>query len=129
MFLKSRVENKLTRNNLVCSLLTRLRFPILELNFEIFFQHFWIFSSILGFQYELLPYLAQKIRHSRQKCILRVQTKICWKIGFLLESVTVSNKNLSLHKNVSDVWWKTSARSPGLHFSYTRARFEKITIV
>ena len=94
-----------------------------------FFQQFRIFSSILGFQYELLPFLAQKFRHCRQKCILRVQTKVWWKIGFRLESVTVSNKILTLHKNLSDFWWKNSARSPGLHFSYTRARFEKITIV
>ena len=37
--------------------------------FEILFQQFRKFSSILGFQYELLPYLAQKFRHSRQKSI------------------------------------------------------------
>ena len=96
--MKLRVENTLTRNKLVCSLLKRMRFLILELHFEIFFQQFQVFSSILGFQYELLPYLAQKFRHSRQKCILRVQTKNWWKIGFRLESVTVSNKIRSLTK-------------------------------
>ena len=57
--------------------------------FEILFQQFWNFSSILGFQYELLPYLAQKFRHSCQKSISRVQTKIWQKIGFRLQSVTV----------------------------------------
>ena len=33
-------ENKLTSDNLVSALLTRLRFSVLELNFEIFFLHF-----------------------------------------------------------------------------------------
>ena len=63
-----------------------------------FFQQFRIFSSLSGFQYELLPYLAQKFRHSRQKCFLCVQTKIWWKLGFRLESVTVSNKIRTLTK-------------------------------
>ena len=129
MFLGLTGENFLIRHNRVCSLLTRLRFLILELHFEVFFQQSRIFSSILGFQCELLPYSAQKFRNSIQKCILCVQTKVWWKIGLRLESVTVSKKILTLHKNLSNFWWKISARSPGLHFSYTRARFEKITIV
>ena len=33
-------ENNLTSDNLVSALLTRLRFSVLELNFEIFFLHF-----------------------------------------------------------------------------------------
>ena len=129
MFLGLTGENFLIRHNRVCSLLTRVSFPIMELNFEIFFPQFRIFSSVSGFQFELLPYWAQKFRHSRQEFILRVQTKVWWKIGLRLESVTVSIKILTLHKNLSNFWWKISARSPGLHLSYTRARFEKITIV
>ena len=124
-----RGENILIRHNLVCSLLTRLSFLTLEHHFEISFQQFRIFSSISGFQYELLPFLAQKFRHSRQKCILRVQTKVWWKIGFRLEKVRIFHKHLDSTQKMSDFWWKISARSPGLHFSYTRARFEKITIV
>ena len=55
----------------------------------------------MGFQYELLPYLAQKFRHSRQKCILRVQKNIRWKIGFRLENVTVFHEHLEFtQKNV-----------------------------
>ena len=121
-----RGENILIRHNLVCSLLTRLSFLTLEHHFEISFQQFRIFSSISGFQYELLPFLAQKFRHSRQKCILRVQTKVWWKIGFRLEKVRIFHKHLDSTQKMSDFWWKISARSPGLHFSYTRARFEKI---
>ena len=124
-----RGENILIRHNLVCSLLTRLSFLTLELHFEVFFQQFRIFSSISGFQCEFLPYLAQKFRHSRQKCILRVQTKVWWKIGFRLEQVRIFHEHLDSTQKMSDFWWKISARSPGLHFSYTRARFKKITIV
>ena len=36
-------ENNLTSDNLVSALLTRLRFSILQLIFEIFFLQFWIF--------------------------------------------------------------------------------------
>ena len=42
-------EKKLTSDNLVSALLTRLRFSVLELNFEIFFLQFWIFSSFSWF--------------------------------------------------------------------------------
>ena len=127
--MKLRVENILTRNNLVCSLLTRLRFLILEPHFEVFFQQCRIFSSISGFQYELLPHLAQKFQHSRQKCILRVQTKIWQKIVFRLQSVTIFNNIWVLHKFLSEFWWESAARSSGLHSTCTRPRFEKITIV
>ena len=104
-------------------------FSISGAQFEILFQQFWKFSSILGFQYELLPSLAQKIRHSRQKSVLRLQTKIWQKIGFRLQSVTVFSNIWTLHKNLSDFWWESAARSSGLHSTRTRAHFEKITIV
>ena len=123
------MEINLTRNNLVCSLLKRLRFLIVELLFVIFFQQCRIFSSILGFQYELLPYLAQKFRHSGRKCILRVQVKVWRKIGFRLQSVKVFKSIWTLHKSLSDFSWKSAARSSGLHSTCTRARFEKMTIV
>ena len=129
MFLKLTVEINLTRNNLVCSLLTRLRFINLELPFENFFQQFRIFSSVSGFQYEILPHLAQKFRHIRQKCISRVQTKIWRKIGFRLQSVAIFSNIWSVHKTLSYIWWESAARSSGLHSTCTRARFEKITIV
>ena len=83
----------------------------------------------MGFQYELLPYLAQKFRHSRQKCIIRVQKKIWRKIAFRLQSVTGFNNIWSLHKNLTGYWWENAARSSGLHSTCTRARFEKITFV
>ena len=102
MFLGVTGENILIRHNLVCSLLTRLSFPILELNFEIFFQQFRIFSSLSWFQYELLPYLAQKFPHSRQKCILRVQTDLRWKIGLRLDNVRVFLKHLDSTQKKSD---------------------------
>ena len=129
LILGLREEIILIRINLVCSLLTRLRFLILELHFEILFQQFWIFSLNSGFQYESLPYLARKFRHSRQKCFLRVQRKIWRKIGFRLQIVTVFNNIWTLHKHLSDFWWESAARSLGLHSTCTRARFEKITVV
>ena len=101
-----RGENILIRRNLVCSLLKRLRFLILELHFEIVFQKFWIFSSLSLFQFELLPYLAQKFRHSRQKCILRVQKNIRWKIGFRLENVTVFHKQLEFTQKLVGLFVK-----------------------
>ena len=82
----------------------------------------------MGFQYELLPYLAQKFRHSRQKCIIRVQKKIWRKIAFRLQSVTGFNNIWSLHKNMTGYWWESAARSSGLHSTCTRARLKKITI-
>ena len=39
----------LTSDNLVSALLTRLRFSVLELKFEVFFLHFYILSSFSGF--------------------------------------------------------------------------------
>ena len=129
IFLKLRVEINLTRNNLVCSLLKRLRFLIVELLFVIFFQQCRIFSSILGFQYELLPYLAQKFRHSGRKSILRVQVKVWRQIGFRLQSVKVFKSIWTLHKSLSDFSWESAARSSGLHSTCTRAHFEKMTIV
>ena len=129
IFLKLRVEINLTRNNLVCSLLKRLRFLIVELLFEIFFQQCRIFSPILGFQYELLPYLAQKFRHSGRKCILRVQAKVWRKIGFRLQSVKVFKSIWTLHKSLSEFSWESAARWSGLHYTSTTVRFEKNTIV
>ena len=101
IFLKLRVENILTRNNLVCSLLTRLRFLILELNFEVFSNNFDIFHQFCDFS-KKFPYLAQKFWRSLQKGILRVRKNIWWKIGLRLESVTYFNKIRTLHKNLSD---------------------------
>ena len=125
IFSRLREENNLTSDNLVSALLTRLRFSVLELNFEMFFLQFWNSSSISGFQYELLRYVAQKFRHSRQKCILRVQAKVWRKIGFRLQSVTVFKNIWTLHKSLSDFRWESAAHSSGLHSTCTRARFEK----
>ena len=119
-----RGENILIRRNLVCSLLKRLSFLILELHFKTFFQQFWFFSSLSWFQYELLPYSAQKFRHSRQKCILRVQTNLRWKIGFRLENVKVFHKFSDSTQKMSDFGEKIR-HVPGHRFSYTSARFEK----
>ena len=49
ILLKLRGENNLTRINLVCSLLTRLRFSILELNFEVFSNNLEISHQIRDF--------------------------------------------------------------------------------
>ena len=65
-----------------------------------FFQQFCNFSSISGFQYELLPYVAQNFRYSREKSILRVQAKVWQKIGFRLESVTVFHKHLDFTQKI-----------------------------
>ena len=118
-----RWEIFLIGHDLVCSLLIRLRFPILELNFEIFSSNFEFSRQFRDLSMNFLPYLAQKFRHSRQKCILRVQTKIWGKIWFQLESVTVFKNIWTFHKNLTDFWWKSSARSSGLHSTCTRARF------
>ena len=126
MFMGLTGENILMRqHNLVCSFLTRLSFPILELIFEIFCPQFRIFSSVSGFQYELLPYLAQKFRHSRQEFILRVQTNIRKKTGFRLENVTVFHKHLDFTQKLSDFRWWNSARLSGLPFTCPEDHFEE----
>ena len=104
-------------------------FSISGAPFWYFFKQFRIFSSISGFRYELLPYLAQTFRHSSQICILRKQRKIWRKTVFRLQSVTVFNNIWTLHKYLSDFWWVSAAHSSGLHSTCTRARFENITIV
>ena len=124
-----RWEIFLIRHDLFCSLLIRLRFPILELNFEIFSTNFEFFHQFWDLSMNFVPYLAQKFRHSRQKCILRVQTKIWGKTRFRLESVTVFKNIWTFHKNSSDFLWNSWARSSELHSTCTRARFEKITFV
>ena len=81
-------ENILPSDNLVSALLTRLRFSVLEVNFEIFFLQFHFFSAFSGFEYELFPHLAENFSRSCQKCTLRVQVKNWWKIGFPRKCVT-----------------------------------------
>ena len=88
IFSRLREENNLTSDNLVSALLTRLRFSVLELNFEMFFLQFYYFSSFAGFEYEFFPYLAENLRRSCQKCTLRVQVNNWRKIGFSRKSVT-----------------------------------------
>ena len=125
--MKLRVENTLTRNNLVCSLLKILRFLILELHFEIFFP------TILNFLITFMIWVwtssifSSKFRHSRQKCILRVQTNLRWRIGFRLENVRVFHKHLDSTQKMSDFWWRNSARSSELPFTWPEDHFEEKT--
>ena len=86
IFLKLRGENNLTRNNLVCSLLTRLRFLFLELSFDFFYNNFDFSHQFCDFS-ENFSNLAQNVGRSRQKWILPVRTNIWWKIGFRQEIV------------------------------------------
>ena len=115
----------LTTDNLVSALLTRLIFSVLELTFEIFFHQIRFFSSISGFQYVLLPFLAQKFRHSRQKCILRAQTNIWRKVVFRLENVIVFHELLDFTQKLVGIWWRISACSSELQFTCPEDHFEE----
>ena len=106
-------KTNFTRDNLVSALFTRLRFWILEHIFEIFFQQIWIFSSIWMFENEFFPSSAQVFRRSCQNCILRVQTKFWWKIGFPLESVRVFTKRLDFTKKC----WTSGGKVRHVHQS------------
>ena len=103
IFLKLRGENNLTRNNLVCSLLTRLRFLFLELNFEFFSNNFAFSHQFCDFS-KNFSYLAQHFWRSLQKCFSRVQTNIRQKTGFRLEKVTVFHKHLDFTQKLLDFW-------------------------
>ena len=61
---------------------------LLSTNLIMFFRSILNFFIVFEIWKNLFSFVMQNFRRSRQKCFLRVQMTIWWKIGFPLESVT-----------------------------------------
>ena len=97
-------------------------------NLIMFFRSILNFFIIFEIWKNLFSFVMQNFRRSRQKCFLRVQMTIWWKIGFPLESVTaVSSLLVAKQKNMSHFRCEEFERLSDLHFTCTDDHFEKKT--
>ena len=95
-------------------------------NLIMFFRSVLNFFIIFEIWINLFSFVMQNFRRSRQKCFLRVQMTIWWKIGFPLENVkAVSSLLVAKQKNMSHFRWEEFERLSDLHFTCTDDHFEK----